>query len=107
MAIEQRTSSKASGSCVVRSRLRRFAPVAVVLLAMVAVFASGAHRHLSLETLVGHRMAIDAYIEAHSVTAIAVYMAIYISVVALSIPGAVFLTIAGGVLFGTVVGGLA
>jgi uncharacterized membrane protein YdjX (TVP38/TMEM64 family) len=103
MVIERR----ASGESCLRSRLRRFAPVALVLLAMVAVFASGAHRHLSLETLVRHRMAIDAYIEAHAVTAIAAYMAIYISVVALSIPGAVFLTIAGGVLFGTAVGGLA
>src|SRR4051794_19496143 len=107
MAIEQRTSGKASGSCVVRSRLRRFVPVVVVLLAMVAVFASGAHRHLSLETLVRHRMAIDAFMTHHMFAALGAFVAIYIVVVALSIPGALFLTITGGILFGALIGGAA
>jgi hypothetical protein len=92
---------------VVRSRLRRFVPVVVVLLAMVAVFASGAHRHLSLETLVRHRMAIDAFMTHHMFAALGSFVAIYIVVVALSIPGALFLSISGGVLFGTLIGGLA
>ena len=103
MAIER----QASGESCLRSRLRRFAPVAVVALAMVAVFASGAHRHLSLETLVRHRMAIDAFIDHHMVAALGAFVAIYIVVVALSIPGALFLTITGGILFGTLVGGAA
>jgi uncharacterized membrane protein YdjX (TVP38/TMEM64 family) len=90
-----------------RSPIRRFAPVAVILLAMAAVFLTGAYRHLSLETLVRHRMAIDAFIAAHGVAAVAALMALYVCVVALSIPGAVFLTIASGVLFGTIVGGAA
>jgi uncharacterized membrane protein YdjX (TVP38/TMEM64 family) len=107
MAIEQRTSGKASGTCAVRSRLRRFVPVAVILVAMVAVFASGAHRHLSLETLVRHRMAIDAFMAHHMFAALGAFMAIYIVVVALSIPGALFLTITGGILFGTLIGGAA
>ena len=95
------------GARCVRSRLRRFAPIAVIVLAMVAVFATGAHRHVSLETLVRHRMAIDAFIDAHGVAAVAAFMAIYIVVVALSIPGALFLTISGGILFGALVGGIA
>src|SRR5437764_3791488 len=107
MAIEQRTSGKASGTCAVRSRWRRFVPVAVILVAMAAVFASGAHRHVSLETLVRHRMAIDAFLADHAVAAVAVFIAVYIAVVALSIPGALFLSISGGVLFGTLIGGLA
>lgn len=89
------------------TRLRRFVPLAVIVLAMVAVFASGAHRQASLETLVRHRMAIDAFIGEHSVAAVAAFVAVYIGAVALSIPGALFLTIAGGILFGTLVGGLA
>lgn len=103
MAIEPRASG---GSCL-RSRLRRFAPVAVVVVAMAAVFASGAHRHLSLETLVGHRMAIDAFMDRHMVMALGVFVAIYIVAVALSIPGALFLTITSGILFGTLMGGAA
>ncbi len=74
---------------------------------MIAVFATGAHRHVSLETLVRHRMAIDAFIDAHAVAAIAAFMAVYIVAVALSLPGALFLTIAGGILFGTLIGGIA
>jgi uncharacterized membrane protein YdjX (TVP38/TMEM64 family) len=90
-----------------RARLRRFAPVAVIVFAMLAVFASGAHRHLSLETLVQHRMAIDAFMTHHMIAALGVFVAVYIVVVALSIPGALFLTITGGILFGALIGGAA
>ncbi len=89
------------------SRLRRFVPLAVIALAMIAVFATGAHRHLSLETLVRHRMAIDAFIDTHAVVAIAAFLAVYVVAVALSIPGAALLTISGGILFGTFIGGTA
>jgi uncharacterized membrane protein YdjX (TVP38/TMEM64 family) len=88
------------------ARLRRFVPLALIVLAMVAVFATGTHRHLSIETLVRHRMAIDAFIDAHSAAAVGAYILIYIAAVALSIPGAIFLTISGGIVFGTLLGGL-
>jgi uncharacterized membrane protein YdjX (TVP38/TMEM64 family) len=71
---------------------------------MVAVFATGAHRHVSLETLVRHRMAIDTFIEAHAIASIAAFMGLYIAVVALSIPGAVIMTVSSGILFGTLLG---
>jgi uncharacterized membrane protein YdjX (TVP38/TMEM64 family) len=107
MSLDQRSSAKPEAACAVRGRLRRFAPIVVIALAMVAVFATGAHRQVSLETLVRHRMAIEAFISAHAVVAVAAFMAVYIVAVALSIPGALFLTISSGVLFGTAVGGLA
>ena len=105
MSLEHPSRARAHVSAI-RSRLRRFAPVIVVVLAMVTVFATGAHRHLSLETLVRHRMAIDAFVTEHMVAAVAAFISIYIVVVALSIPGALILSITGGVLFG-VSGGLA
>src|ERR1043165_9547416 len=107
MTIDHRSPTDAPLGNALPGRLRRFAPIAVIVLAMVAVFATGAHRQVSLETLVRHRMAIDAFIDAHAVAAIAAFMAIYIVAVALSLPGAIFLTIAGGVLFGTLIGGIA
>ena len=58
MTLQQRSSANARVGGPMRGRLRRFLPVAVIVLAMVAVFATGAHRHVSLETLVRHRMAI-------------------------------------------------
>jgi len=87
--------------------LRRFAPVALIVLAMVVVFATGAHRNVSLETLVRHRMAIDAFIDAYPVAAVAAFMGFYVLAVALSMPGALLLTISGGILFGTLVGAAA
>jgi len=88
-------------------RLRRFVPVGIIVVAMAAVFATGLHRHISLETLVKHRMAIDGFIAAHGIAAVAGFMAIYVLVVALSIPGGLLLSISGGILFGTILGGIA
>ena len=89
------------------SWLRRLAPVAAVVLVMAVVFAMGWHRFLSLETLVGHRAAIDGFVAARFGLAIAAFVAIYVVAVALSIPGAAILTITGGVLFGWLIGALA
>ena len=52
-------------------------------------------------------MAIDAFMDHHMVAALGAFIAIYIVVVSLSIPGALFLTITGGILFGTLIGGAA
>jgi uncharacterized membrane protein YdjX (TVP38/TMEM64 family) len=67
----------------------------------------GWHRELSFETLVRHRASIDAFVAQHYAAALAAFVALYIVVTALSIPGAVVLTICGGILFGWLAGGLA
>jgi uncharacterized membrane protein YdjX (TVP38/TMEM64 family) len=105
MTLQQRSSADARVGGPMRGRLRRFVPIAVIIFAMVVVFATGAHRHVSLETLVRHRMAIDAFIESHTLAAVGLFIAIYIVVVALSIPGALILSISGGILFGALAGG--
>src|ERR1043166_7604539 len=107
MIVQHPSPAEAVPSRASSLKLRRYAPIAMIVLAMIAVFATGAHRHVSLETLVSHRMAIDAFIAAHGLAAVAAYMALYIVVVALSIPGSLFLTISGGILFGLVIGGIA
>ena len=88
-------------------RLVRLAPLAMILLVTLIVIAMGWHRELSLETLVRHRSTIDAFVTEHWIAALAVFVGIYIAAVALSIPGAAVLTVCGGVIFGTVAGGLA
>jgi uncharacterized membrane protein YdjX (TVP38/TMEM64 family) len=85
----------------------RIVPVVAILLAAALVFATGAHRHLSLETLVRHRDALSAFVDAHYAAALLGFMAIYVTAVSLSLPGALFLTITGGFLFGTIAGGAA
>jgi uncharacterized membrane protein YdjX (TVP38/TMEM64 family) len=87
--------------------IRRLLPLAAILVAMAVAFIMGWYQALSLENLVRHRAAIDAFVAAHRLAAIAAYMAIYIGVVSLSLPGSFILTTGGGIVFGLVVGGLA
>ena len=49
-------------------------------------------------------MAIDGFVTGHRLLAVLAYIGLYIAAVALSLPGAVFLTVAGGFLFGLAVG---
>jgi uncharacterized membrane protein YdjX (TVP38/TMEM64 family) len=80
--------------------------IALALLAGVAYGISG-YGGISLATLVRHRMAVDAFVSEQRVLAVLAYIALYIVVVALSVPGAVFLTVIGGFLFGLPVGAAA
>jgi uncharacterized membrane protein YdjX (TVP38/TMEM64 family) len=59
---------------------------------------------LSLETLAGHREALAAHVARHAVLAAAAFVVIYVAVVALSLPGATVMTLAGGFLFGAASG---
>src|SRR5215207_6416464 len=88
------------------SAIRRFMPLATVVLVAGVIIAMGWHRQLSFETLEWHHAVIHAFIDRSTAAAVVTYIALYVVVVALSIPGAVFLTLAGGMLFGVVVGGL-
>jgi uncharacterized membrane protein YdjX (TVP38/TMEM64 family) len=85
------------------SLARRILPlVAIVVLAGAAYIVSGGG--VSLESLVRHRAAIDDFVASHRMLAIFVYVGIYITVVAVSLPGAALLTLTGGFLFGIAVG---
>jgi uncharacterized membrane protein YdjX (TVP38/TMEM64 family) len=90
-----------------RFRVRRLVPLAAVAAAAILVVAMGWHRELSLENIVRYRTALGGFVNAHGLGAVAAFVAVYIVVVALSIPGGLFLTISGGILFGTIAGGLA
>jgi uncharacterized membrane protein YdjX (TVP38/TMEM64 family) len=85
----------------------RFVPLAVLVVCVGAALASGAHRYLSLEALIDHRERLQAFVDLHAARAMLVYMAVYVTAVTLSVPGAVFLTMLGGFLFGWLVGGAA
>jgi uncharacterized membrane protein YdjX (TVP38/TMEM64 family) len=80
--------------------LRRWLPAAILLLLIAAGYALGLHRHLSLTALAENRDMLRQWVEGNLVLALGTYMLIYVAVVALSIPGASILSIAGGFLFG-------
>jgi uncharacterized membrane protein YdjX (TVP38/TMEM64 family) len=87
-----------------RSPIRRLAPLIAVVLLAVAAYVLIGHGGISLEELVRHRATIGAFVAEHRVLAVLAYIALYIVAVALSVPGAVFLTVSGGFLFGLAVG---
>lgn len=81
-----------------RGIARRILPLAaIIVLVGAAYLASGG---VSLESLVPHRAAIDDFVLSHRLLAVLSY----IVTVAHSVPGAVFLTVTGGFLFGLVLG---
>ena len=76
----------------------------LILLTVVALAAAfwffDLGHWLRLETLKARQTELLALYDARPLTVIAVYMAVYVTVTALSLPGAVILTLAGGALFG-------
>jgi uncharacterized membrane protein YdjX (TVP38/TMEM64 family) len=85
---------------------RRLLPLAGVLVfAFVAYLAVG-DSGISLESLVHHREIIDAFITDHRILSVVAFLGIYIVTVAFSLPGATFLTVAGGFLFGFATGAI-
>src|SRR3977135_154415 len=90
-----------------RPRARRLLPIALIGLVSLTVIALGWHNHLSFAGLLASRAAIDAMVAGHPIAALAAFTGIYALAVALSLPGAVFLTICGGAVFGALAGGLA
>lgn len=84
-----------------RAGLRRLAPLVLLLAAMGLVWATGVHELLSLETLRRHRLVLLDLVATRPWSTAGAFVLLYVAVTALSIPGAVFLTLAGGFLFGT------
>jgi uncharacterized membrane protein YdjX (TVP38/TMEM64 family) len=86
---------------------RRFGLAIVVALGIVVALASGITRHLSVHELRERREMLLALAHLHPALSLLAYLGVYTLVIALSLPVAAPLTLAGGLLFGTVVGGLA
>lgn len=84
----------------------RWAPLAVVVIGLAIGYALGLHHYLSLDALRGSEGHLTRYVEEHAALAALAYLVIYAAAVAFSFPGASFLTVAGGFLFGAFIGTL-
>ena len=76
-------------------------PLLAIAAALALAYATGLHRLLSWPALVAHEQALRAMAAARPMATAAAYVALYICVVTSGIPGAVWMTLAGGLLFGT------
>jgi len=88
-------------------KVKRFAPLAVLMVVVIAVFASGVTRYLNLEALQANEAALRGFIDTNLVLALLAFIGVYALATAVSLPGAAILTLAGGYLFGTWSGGAA
>jgi uncharacterized membrane protein YdjX (TVP38/TMEM64 family) len=88
-----------------RPRLRRLLPLGGLAAIGVVIWYSGATAYLSWQELARHQaMLLDA-VAARPTLAPALYVGLYALFVALSLPQAVVMTVAGGLLFGALAGG--
>ncbi len=78
--------------------------LALILGLVIAFFALDLPQYLTLDYFKSRQVAFAAYYAEHRLATIAGYMLLYILVTALSLPGAVVMTLAGGALFGLGVG---
>ncbi|MCW3474825.1 VTT domain-containing protein [Rhodovastum sp. RN2-1] len=86
--------------------MRRFWPLLPVLLVVAGAYALGLQHELNWATLAARHAMLRALVAAHPLAACLAFVATYATAVAVSFPGAVVLTVAGGLLFGTALGAL-
>ena len=98
---EPTAGSRAGGASVAK----RLLPVAIIALAAALVFALDLHQYLSFEALREHRTTLLDFVSRNAVLAAFLYIAVYATSTALSLPGGTGLSIAGGFLFGGLLGG--
>lgn len=84
--------------------MTRWAPIGLLLLVAAGLYASGVHRELSWEGLARNEAWLRGEIAARPWRVGAGFVGLYATAVALSFPGALLLTITGGLLFGTMLG---
>lgn len=78
--------------------------VAVLLLIVAFFFASDLHKSLTFDGLKASQAELSSIYAAHPLLVIVAYITIYIPCIALSLPGATLLGLAGGALFGSITG---
>lgn len=88
-------------------RFLRLLPLLVVAAALAVVFGTGLNRYVSLDFLQVKRQMLLVYVGEHPILGIGVYVAAYAVMVALSVPGAMIMSMGGGFLFGAWVGSAA
>jgi uncharacterized membrane protein YdjX (TVP38/TMEM64 family) len=104
--VSERTDFQALSSAppAKRGALARWLPLVIVGAALALGYALGLHQFFSLEALRRYEATLAVFVADRFVQAAAIYAVIYVVAVALSFPGASFLTIAGGFLFGAAIG---
>ncbi len=79
-----------------------------LLIALLALFfLAGGPQLVSMDTLKTHRASLQTFVTEHFIASLFLFMGLYTGLVAISFPGAGYLSIFGGFLFGTIIGSAA
>lgn len=85
-------------------RWYRLWPLAVLLLAAGSLYATGVGRYFTLSYIIHEHEALQKAVASHMALAVLAYLTVYATAVAVSFPGASLLTVAGGLVFGALLG---
>ncbi len=86
--------------------MKRYLPLAIIVLILGVSIYFDLHQLISFEVLKENRDELTEWVQHNFVIACLIFIVTYTVSVAASIPGAAFLTITGGFLFGVVTGSL-
>lgn len=81
-------------------------PVYLIAAVMLGAWQLGAFQYLSLDTLREQQDVLKGFVSENLILAVAIFIAVYAAATLFMLPGALWLTIAGGFLFGLVGGSL-
>lgn len=87
-----------------RFRLTKLWPLALLALGLLALWLAGAGDYLTLAFIIREHALLADLVAQNLFLAGVIYVLVYTVAVAVSFPGASFLTIAGGFLFGAILG---
>lgn len=80
--------------------IKRVLTFVVIAVVVAAFFALGLDDYLSLDLFKSKQAHVQAYVDAHPWRTASIYFLLYLMVTALSLPGALVMTLVGGALFG-------
>jgi uncharacterized membrane protein YdjX (TVP38/TMEM64 family) len=106
MSTEPANSSAAAPAPSARSLAGKLIVAACLVAGLAAFFLLDLNSYLSLETIKTHRDRLLAYTGEHYLSAVLIFILLYITQAALSLPGSALFTLTGGFLFGTIAGAL-
>jgi uncharacterized membrane protein YdjX (TVP38/TMEM64 family) len=84
--------------------MKRYLPLAAILVIAALAYLTDLGYYLTFDHLRARHQIIAGFVSERPVAAAAIYLMLYALAVAASVPGAVFMTIIGGYIFGAVVG---
>lgn len=99
MSIKDKTVCCRNGRTWVRIVL-----VAILVAGFSGFFLLGLDGYVTFEVLREHRAALKVMVDKYSYIAPAIFILVYAAIIAVSLPGGLVLSIAGGFLFGNVIG---